>query len=88
MSEGFECDRCGRVESGPPRVSLVIGDGRKRTRRPAAKEDQFNQLVEDGPLWEDESDLCGACWDDLREWMGQAGGEFSYTLSQTEDGDE
>jgi len=78
MSEGYECDRCGRTNSGPPFVSLVVGDGRSRTRRQVTND--MGEYVDPGPApWDSESDLCRACWNDLRKWMEAPGGGFDYT---------
>lgn len=73
MSEGYQCDRCKSTHGGSPNTMLLVGDGRKRTRRGIAENARGPEFAEE-PLGESEFDLCPACRNDLRKWWTDGGG--------------
>jgi len=67
MSEATECDRCGALFSGSADTTVSIMPGWER-RRADGQPDYVDARNE--PL----VDLCAGCWNDLRRWWMEAGG--------------
>lgn len=75
MGEGYECDRCGSLNSGTPHTLIALGDGEPRFRRGGMNEhpveihpgqEQFDLI----------KDLCPGCRAKFEEWW-EEGGETS-----------
>lgn len=65
MSEGYECDRCGSLNSGTPDTMLQIGDGIPRSR------DHYNErheVYEGVELVDRTYDVCPGCKSEFESW--------------------
>lgn len=66
MAEGYECDRCGGLNSGTPHTRIELGDGIPR-QRPRGYE---RELEEGQPIYDESTtyDICPGCRGLFEEW--------------------
>lgn len=74
MSEAYECDRCGGLNSGTPDTNVQVFDGESRT----GPQDDTGEYREGTPIQRDIYDLCPGCRNDLRRWFREAGADVSF----------
>lgn len=69
MSEAYECDRCGGLNSGSPHTAMTVEDGYARSVH------RENRKRVEGDINPKHVDLCRGCLNDLRKWYQEAGGD-------------
>lgn len=71
MSEAYECDRCGGLNSGSPHTGLIVGDGQPRY----GGQDPHPEFQRGMHDIDADLDLCAACRNDFRRWWADGGGD-------------
>lgn len=77
MSEAYECDRCGGLNSGTPDTDLQVAEGTPRF----STRDEYHahhEQREGGVIQGASFDLCQACRNDLRRWFREGGTTVSF----------
>jgi hypothetical protein len=68
MAEGYECDRCGSLNSGEPHTMVALGDGIPRRRvRGLHPTDRAEGLPPDE--YDEVYDLCPGCRTAFESWF-------------------
>ena len=68
MSEAYECDRCGGLNSGTPHTLLTIGDGLTRA---GPQDGGFREMHEGKEMADTYYDVCPGCRSAFEEWWEQ-----------------
>lgn len=74
MSEGYECDRCGSLNSGSPHTMVAIGDGIPRARTRGLHPTERAEGIPGDDI-DETYDVCPGCRSKFEEWWNEGGGE-------------
>lgn len=68
MSEAYECDRCGSLNSGTPHTLLVVGNGVTRFGDQDKWKENTQHLREPGEIGDEYYDVCPGCRSAFEAW--------------------
>lgn len=77
MSDGYECDRCGNALGGAPHKTVGFGDGIAYQRSAPAFEKEMFRDHPPGAPYDHAVDICPSCWNDLKRFWANPGGDVS-----------